>query len=371
MSWSRFLPYLVVIAVIALVVVVLFVRSGQHVPPAGATSALAVGVLGDSDSHSYQDSISFPSGTHERGGAYRVATLQWTEVLARLRGDALDLGAWGTYGTARLPAYVMKKLGMLVRKPRREDYRYNLSVSGAECDDLLHGWEEARSLAAIVEAEPERWRDGIVIIRIGINTFGKVRQMDGLAEDPPDAAAIARIDGCIAAYRDTVALIRARQPAVRCVLVGIFDNANWVRNFERWQSPVALANIAKGLDRFDDALREMAASDPRHIAFFDDRAFFAERWGGRDAHGMPAYRSVRVGPVDVDTTEGDDPGHVNVLDGHAGLAYNVLWAQAIVKLVRERFGVAIEDVGDAEAARFVQDQLDRLPKSLRQDRRGG
>src|SRR5262249_17277697 len=157
-----------------------------------------------------QDRISFPPGTDERGAEYRPITLQWTEVLARLRGDALDFGAWGTYGTTRIPAFVAKKLGIVVRKPRPEDYRYNFAMSGAECSDLLGGWQEAPALVKLMDESPARWQRGIVIIRIGINTFGKLKSMEGLARDPPDADVLARIDGCIADYRNTVALIRAR-----------------------------------------------------------------------------------------------------------------------------------------------------------------
>ena len=150
-------------------------------------------------------------------------------MLARLRGDALDFGAWGTYGTSRIPAYIAKKLGIVVRKPRREDYRYNFAMSGAECSDLLGGWQEARALVKLMNEEPDRWQHGIVIIRIGINTFGKLKQMEGLARDPPDAGVIALIDGCIGDYRDAVALIRAAHPGTRFGLVGIFDNLNWSR----------------------------------------------------------------------------------------------------------------------------------------------
>lgn len=42
------------------------------------TSTVALAVLGDSDSHSYQDSLSFPPGSADRGGAYRARTFQWT-----------------------------------------------------------------------------------------------------------------------------------------------------------------------------------------------------------------------------------------------------------------------------------------------------
>ena len=359
MALSRWLPYVAVLAIVAIAAYALVFRRPPQ-PAAVSSSVPPVAVLGDSDSHSYQDRISFPPGTAERGAEYRDVSLQWTEVLARLRGDALDFGAWGTYGTSRIPAYIAKKLGIVVRKPRREDYRYNFAMSGAECSDLLDGWQEARALLKLMDAEPERWQHGIVIIRIGINTFGKLKEMNGLARDPPEPDVIARIDGCIDAYRNTVALIRAAHPGTRFVLVGIFDNLNWTRYFERWQSPGEVANIQKGLDRFDDALRAMAANDPG-IAFFDDRAWFRARWGSRDADGRPAYRTVHFAGLDVVNTEGNPPHNVALEDGHAGLVTSTLWAQSMLQVLNERFGLAIREIDDADAARFVQVQLDKAP----------
>lgn len=360
MPLSRWLPYIAVLAIVAIAAYALvFHRSNPRSPPI-SPSVPPVAVLGDSDSHSYQDRISFPPRNGERGAEYRDITLQWTEVLARLRGDALDFGAWGTYGWSRIPAFVAKSLGIVVRKPRRQDYRYNFAMSGAECSDLLTGWQEAPALVKLMNEEPERWRRGIVIIRIGINTFGKLKSMDGIARDPPDPDVIARIDGCIADYRNAVALIRASYPGTRFVLVGIFDNVNWSRYFDRWQSPGEIANIQKGLDRFDDALRTMAAKDS-DIAFFDDRAWFRARWGSRDASGRPAYRTVRFAGLDVVNAEGNAPHNLALEDGHSGLVSSTLWAQSMLRLLNERFALGIADIDDAEAARFVQAQLDTVP----------
>lgn len=67
---------------------------GGDDPPADNSprTTIALAVLGDSSSHSYQDSKSFPLGSTSRGGAFRARTFQWTEVLARLRGNELNPG---------------------------------------------------------------------------------------------------------------------------------------------------------------------------------------------------------------------------------------------------------------------------------------
>ncbi|MEJ7747317.1 MAG: hypothetical protein WKF61_11365, partial [Luteimonas sp.] len=99
-----------------------------------SSAAIPLAVLGDSNSHSYQDQISFPADSKERGGARRPQTFQWTEVLARMRGHELDLGAWVTWGrpgfVARAREWVRLPGG---RAPKKQDYRYNFANSGAAC----------------------------------------------------------------------------------------------------------------------------------------------------------------------------------------------------------------------------------------------
>jgi len=151
---------------------------------------------------------------------------------------------------------------------------------------------------------------------------------------------------------ESVALIRAASLRVGIVLVGIFDNAHWTRNISAWHSRRELDNIAGVLDTFDGALREIAARDPR-IVFFDDRAWFARYWGGRDENGLPAYRSVRIGNVEVAHSEGDEPRHAVVADGHAGAVWNALWARDFVTLVNERFRLGLRPIEDAEIRQLL------------------
>jgi hypothetical protein len=186
--------------------------------------------------------------------------------------------------------------------------------------------------------------------------------LDELANDSGATAARSAISSCTALIRSAVTAIHARQPTARLVLVGIFDNNHWPAYFARWQSAVEQANINRGLDRFDDALRALAAAD-RRLAFFDDRAWFAARWGKRDRNGAPAYRKVRLASgFEISNSVGDSPEHAVVADGHAGLAWNALWAQSLVTLLNERFDAHIAPLTDAEIAFFVQHEVDQKPK---------
>lgn len=315
-------------------------------------------VLGDSDSHSYQDKVSFAQASGKRGGAYRSMTLQWTEVLARLRPHELDPGEWGVWGVHRVVARLQQWVGLQNRAPRKQDYQYNFAISGAGCETLTTGGgRQVQRLLSLMNREPARWRHGVVVLRIGVNSFGMDEGLEQFARDPMGDAIQTEVAQCLAQVRSAIALVHAEHPQTRFVLVGVYDNSNWPRYFDRWQSRGALANVARGLDVYDKSLQRLAAGDPR-IAYFDDRAWFAARWGTRDAQGRPAYRPVVLASgLQVTNTIGDEPHHAVIADGHAGLVWNVLWAQSLVELLNQRLGMAITPIGDAEVSRLVDSLL--------------
>ncbi|RZA32964.1 MAG: SGNH/GDSL hydrolase family protein [Lysobacteraceae bacterium] len=322
-------------------------------PDPADAAAVAMAVIGDSDSHSYQDVYTFPIESRMRGGAYRKGSLQWTEVLDRLRGHDLDLGPWGMYGYRRMLARAGRVFGAAPRSPRKQDFRYNFALTGAGCGDLLDGPQaQVRQLLALMEREPTRWRNGIVVIRIGVNSFGGAEALEDLARDPAASDTRQAIAGCVASLERSVELLHAREAGLRIVLVGIFNNAHWPANLDRWHSPAMLANIQVGLDAFDAPLRKIAAAD-RRIAFFDDRAWFAGHWGSRDAAGLPAYRDLQLPGLRVSNASGDEPHHAVLEDGHAGTAWNACWAQSLVELLNTRFHARIKPITDAEIVALV------------------
>ena len=348
-SWTRLL----------LVGVLAFCLWSARVGPLPAASGGAVAgtiplaVLGDSDSHSYQDRITFPPGGGKRGGVYHQTTLQWTEVLARLRGQRLDLGQWGAHGTRGIVARTRRWFGLEGRSPPKEDYRYNFALSGNECSDLLDGYaQQTRALVSSMDQQPAYWRNGVVVIRIGINTFGDAAELEQMARDPMAMDAQRKIASCIRDIRGSVDLLQARHPGVRIVLVGILDNSNWVPYLDRWRNPGMLANIDQGLDVFDRALQDMARGDPR-IAFYDDRAWFADHWGTRDALGGAAYHDLAIGNLRVRNTAGDEPHNAILADGHAGTAWNAEWARSLVDLLNSRFHLEIAPITEAEVLAVV------------------
>jgi lysophospholipase L1-like esterase len=320
---------------------------------AGASAIVPLGILGDSDSHSYQDSVSFPPGT--RFGAYRAVTFQWPEVLARMLPQRFDLGAWGTRGAHRpRVAELMDRIGLGGRFPRKEDYLYNLAYSGARCESLtgING-RQAPRLVAQMDRDPDRWRKGVVVIYIGGNDFGHADSLDLLAADPMAAPVQARISACLEQFRAAIGIIRKTHPQTRIVLVGMVGDVNDASSQGRWRSATAQRNISAGFDVFDHALAAMAEADP-NVAFLDIRGWFARHWGGRDEHGEPNYKAVVIGGFAVSNTAGDDPKNALIADEHAGVVWNALWAQELVSVVNAKFGAGIAPITDAEIADFIR-----------------
>lgn len=319
-----------------------------------AAAPLTLAVVGDSDSHAYHDSLRYPGDDGRRGGAFHDTTWQWTEWLHRLRGADVDQGRWGRYGRGRLMSGIEEWLGRPSRTPEKEDFAYNFAVSGAGCDDLMGGQRQVPRLVRLMDEAPAQWHGGVVVIRIGVNSFGQREHLERLADDPRDPRVLPGIDHCIAEVGRAVAYLHRHHPQVRVVLVGIFDNAHIGENIQLWQSPRQLQNIALALDRYDDALKAMAARDAR-IAFFNDRAWFAALWGGRAADGTPAYGEVGIGGrFRVCNTQGDAPWNAVLGDGHAGTVWNALWAKALVHLLNHRFQAGITPIDQTELVPLLQ-----------------
>lgn len=317
-----------------------------------------IAVLGDSNSHSYQDGISFPAGSPERGGAMRSQTLQWTEVLARLRGETLDLGPWVTWGRPGTVAWARELIGLPGgRAPKKQDYLYNFSNSGAGCSSLMGPgrsgrFRQAPRLVALMDREPLAWRNGIVVLRIGHNDWAGLLQLQ--ASDPSAPALTAVAAYCAQQTTAAIELIQAKHPGTRVMVVGVINEADDPGQFGEFRTAEATANLKAALAIFNGALRQVVASDPQRRAFFDDAEWLARVWGGRDPQGAPAYRTVEIGrDLRVTNTAGDAPTNALLADHHAGLVWNALWAQALVARLKDAFDLPVAPIRDEEVARFV------------------
>lgn len=333
--------------------VLLLVGCRADVASPGPDDRWALAVVGDSDSHGYQDSVHFPPSGGLRGGAYHAVSFNWHELVGRLRGEEVDTGVRGIRGTRGRIARVLNAVGIPSRSPRKDDRAYNFAVTGAGCGDLLEGHREVRSLVAMMDADPARWRRGVVVFRIGVKDFGMGSELRALARDPRDPTVVPVIDACIAVIARSVALIHETHPDTRIVLVGIFDNTHWARYFDDGWTGAEHARVATALDRFDSGLGRMAAADPR-IAFFDDRAWFHAQFGGEIVEGQAVYHDVSLpGGVRVDNSIGNAPTHATLADGHAGTVWNARWANALLGLVRDTWHLPSTPITDEEIGDLV------------------
>jgi hypothetical protein len=333
------------------------VLRGGDVPPDNAPpTAIALAVLGDSSSHSYQDRLSFPPGSADRGGTFRAHTFQWTEVLARLRGNELNPGPWVRWGWPGNVAWLRSAIGMYAgRTPKKEDYLYNFASSGASCGSLMGGalqrLGQAPQLTALMDHDPGRWRSGLVIIRIGNNDWSAV--LDDQARDPKAPKVRAAAAYCVEQIAAAIRLIHARHRNTRIMLVGVDNEMNEPRAFDNYRSAVAVANIQTAFDDFNARLRELAGTDAR-LGFFDLGDWFGNLWGTREPDGTPKYRAVVVGgKLRVTNTIGDERNNAILADDHAGLVWNALWAQSLVMRLREVFDLPLTQITDEELVRFV------------------
>lgn len=325
----------------------------RHAP--AKPDAVPFGVLGDSDSHAYHDEVSFGSHPEARGGALRQRTWQWTEVLGHLRGEQLDPGPWGRWGTKYRRLSVLRDaVGQDGRFPRKEDFLYNQAYSGSVCANLnVAPHDQVGRLLNTMSREPDRWQRGVVVIRMGTNDFGRQESLEALSRNPQDPQVLGLIDACLGHIGQAVSRLQAVYPELRIVLVGIFNNSEWEKFHHLWRSPQAQSRIHQGLARFDDGLRRLAQGKSG-VAVFDDQNWFAGHWGSRRASGQPAYQAVRFGDrFEVRNTGGDEPSNATLADGHAGSVWNALWAQAMVNLLVGQFGVPVAPLRTQELVQFV------------------
>jgi hypothetical protein len=322
--------------------------------PRPSSNAIPFAVLGDSNSHSYQDNAWFPADTTERGGRLRSRTFQWIEVLARLRGQQLDPGPWVRWGRPGVVALAREWMGLPGgRAPQKEDYLYNFANSGAACKNLMNGrFRQVPRLVALMDQAPARWARGVVVIRIGLNNWSGL--LDLQASDPNAPELREATAHCAGEIGAAVRRIHASHPGTRILLVGIGNEADDPANFERWQSAAETRNIRTALDGFNAAIRQLAEGDAR-LAYFDDLAWFQSHWGSRNAEGKPDYKTVEIGPeLRVTNTIGDDPRNALLADLHPGLVWNALWAKALVARLHEAFGLPLTPIGDEELRRFLE-----------------
>ncbi|MBX7120162.1 MAG: hypothetical protein K1X31_14320 [Gemmatimonadaceae bacterium] len=290
-------------------------------PPPPPDGRLRLLVLGDSNAHAYGDTLWFPPGSGLRGGAERA--WQWTEVLARRRGDAIDLGAWGLRGRSARAARLARRLGRTLRVPAKEDFAWCFAWSGAGTADLLGEDGQATQAAREIARAPAAWADAVAVVRIGFNDLCTPEALDPVVRDGPTPAWRERVATWTGRILESVRVLRRAQPSLGVVLVGPLDATAWPPLAARYADPAARARVAEAQDAFDAPLRAWAEADPRG-AFLEDRAWLR----GPDAPPAPHFLD----------------------DHHCTTAVNAAFAARLVRLLRTRFAATVPPLPDDGAA---------------------
>lgn len=317
---------------------------------------IPLGVLGDSDSHAYQDRILLPA-PGDRGGRLREQTLQWTELLARLRGDYLDQGPWGTWGTRGLVSRLHDLLGLPSRAPRKQDFLFNFAVSGVGCESLTEGtWRQTQRLLDVMRTSPSEWRRGVIVIRLGVNSLGTRRMQDDYARDGFTEGARQKVRACAEHFRRAVELIRSEHQDTSIVLVNNCDDNMLEAEF--LIRGRGLPAIRAAFDAFEAELQHLSKAFPR-ITYLADRDLVRATFRGTvSSGGRPEYQPLPFGALGkISWSEGDEPSNAMLADGHYGTVMNALWANRLLETLEAQFGIQVPRLRAEEVNGLVLPRL--------------
>lgn len=348
----------VVLAVAAGLLYLFFYPEGDggHDARPSSPGAIPLAVIGDSGSHAYQDQLAFPPGAPERGGALRPHTFNWTEIVARLRGKELDLGPWVEWGRPPMISWAREIIGLEGgRSPVKQDYLYNFANSGATCTNLMgvglrQRFHQVPRLIQMMDRDPELWKKGVVVIKIGAADWTDVLDAQARQPDAPEVQKV--INFCTEQIRDSIAAIHARHPSTHILVVGVLNDSDDPAYDDRWQSDQETANLQAASDLFAASLRKLIEKTP-NTSFFDDAEWSRHHWGAHSSPHKPFHNTITIGSLAVTNSAGDDPHNSVLADHHASLGWNALWAQSVVDQLRRDFKLPLTPISDQELADFV------------------
>lgn len=308
---------------------------------------IPIAVLGDSDSHSYRDSLDNAA----RGGSFHELTFNWPALWQQLRNDEVDFGHFDIWGSSYRVARLKSWFGLKARAPAKLDFEYNYAVSGLECSSLLSAWPyQAKWLLQRLEADAEYWANGLVFIRIGVNDIGQGHHLNTWAETGLESSTQTIINNCASEIQAVTDAITVQHPSVKVVLIGIFRNYN-LPSLYAVSDRNQLENIESVLSGFDFALAEIAQGSSRTI-FIDDNAWFLNRFGGRlDSSLVDSI--ILDKRIQISNTMGDHPANLVLADKHAGTVINGLWLMNVISQINTQFDLNLTSPSEKEIADII------------------
>lgn len=350
------LPLIAVVGLTALALVILLPEIRALTTPVAVSAspaALKISVLGDSDSHYYDDFLD----QLQRGGEFHDYALGWPELWSRLRPGEVNFGPLGHWGTGYRLARLRDQLGLLGRAPAKYDYQNNYAVSGLKCESLQSSWPyQARWLIKQLGTDPPD--HGLVVIRIGVNDLGQLESQDEHAADGLTDSAMRRVKSCTEHIIAAAKAIAAASPQIRIALLGMARDYNLdIEAASRFNAAQA-ARIESVFSEFDGQLNAFAQQAP-NVLFINDHDWHVARVGSR--LDRPPAASFAVAGLQVLNRRGDHPQHLILADRHAGTLYNGLWLNHVIEQLNAGFGLSLTTLTEQELVELISPALkDRL-----------
>jgi hypothetical protein len=277
-----------------------------------AAATVRLGVLGDSNSDEYR-------ADDNRGGAYALGTLNWVEILDRLRD--VDVGPWGTRS-----------------EPRRSGNEYNWARSGAKADDLAS--QQSGLAQQVREGKVE-----YVVVFIGSNDFHPESTYREVYDGTVSGAALQRkIDGIIADIRSAVQAVVSA--GAKVILVSVPDIGIHPVNHVAYPDPARRQIVTNAINTINATLRADSDADP-NVVYSDGNAVYQTLSTRFDAQGNLIVGGERINMLQ----RGNEPHHLQLDDysGHAGTVLNGLFANLLIAApLNQNFGTAIPELTDQE-----------------------
>jgi lysophospholipase L1-like esterase len=334
-------------------------QSASDAPPGSAHGRLNVAIIGDSDSHSYRDSV---NGVR-RGGQFHEYSWNWVEIWDRLRSSEINLGPFIESGTRTRYAFLWSLFGMTTRTPRKLDFKHNYALSGLGCRSLQDEWPyQGKWLLDQLRAEPDAWRDGLVIIRIGVNDLGQRKHLLRWAITGADAKAHKKVNDCVTAIRSLVHSLR-NMSSVHIAIVGIAHDYNYEDTFEIWQDVQSIRRISEVLTLYDDGLRSLAA-EKSDIVFVDDTTWFRSRFGDRLTRDLQ-NDFLLAESVRIINKVGNNPQFITLADDHAGSVAGALFLSELVHVLNQEFVLSLTPIMEEDVLQLIMPALKKAEQEGR------
>jgi phospholipase/lecithinase/hemolysin len=281
---------------------------------AHAPTVTHLGIMGDSASDEYR-------ADDDRGGAYASTTLSWDELLERYRG--VNIGRWGTWGG-----------------PRRSGYEYNWAHSGATAEDVVNTGQ-ATGLAQQVAAGEVN----TVVLYVGANDFAiwngaYATIYNGTLADKTLEDYVHSVVSSIATAIDTV---RAAGP-VNMIVTNLEDGG---ANPLQFPDPIKRQLVSNSVVSVNAGIRSVVNARPG-VALVDlhnaaSDPVISSRIDLTNGNLMVADQGISL------KSDGDEPHHALLSDGHFGTVIGCLLANYIfINPLNSQFGQNITLFSDEE-----------------------